>query len=443
MKFESDTEIDRLLRRQARRKATAAPAIEEHARRAGEDESAALPGAGGLHLDADEMNAYAEGALSDATRLRYASHLADCDECRQLVTKLTLAANVPPVSNTDHAKETVAPSRSWREWLAALFAPPMLRYGVPALALTAVIVVALVAMRGRRNTDLVAQNEQSQNTSATSQIAREERQAHTPSTGTADAPVGETSQNANSGAVVNNSPQVNPAASPTAQPKGGEADQYRPMPQNEPKPAEPQQPASGGVIGNTTADSSERDEAVEMAKTQPPSPPVTTTAPAAKAPAEAEVTTTEEITQRSVGGLGRNKTATPARSTQNNNYATDGVESRAQNDKKREAENGRREGPAARRSRSADRQASTEAAGRAYKDDGTAETRSAGGRQFRRQGGAWVDTAYHSSRSTINVARGSEQYRALVADEPGIASIADQLGGTVILVWKKRAYRIY
>jgi len=72
----------------------------------------------------------------------------------------------------------------------------------------------------------------------------------------------------------------------------------------------------------------------------------------------------------------------------------------------------------------------------------TATTRSSGGRQFRREGSAWVDTAYTSGRATVNIKRGSEQYRALVADEPGIGTIANELGGEVIVVWKARAYRI-
>ena len=75
--------------------------------------------------------------------------------------------------------------------------------------------------------------------------------------------------------------------------------------------------------------------------------------------------------------------------------------------------------------------------------ESSSETRSVGGRRFRRQGNAWVDTAYNSSRQTINVARGSEQYRALVADEPELHSITRQLGGEVIVVWKGRAYRFY
>jgi hypothetical protein len=70
-------------------------------------------------------------------------------------------------------------------------------------------------------------------------------------------------------------------------------------------------------------------------------------------------------------------------------------------------------------------------------------TRSYGGRNFQRQGGAWVDTAYNSSRPTTNVRRGSEQYRTLVADEPGLRAIAEELSGEVIVVWKTRAYRFY
>jgi hypothetical protein len=71
------------------------------------------------------------------------------------------------------------------------------------------------------------------------------------------------------------------------------------------------------------------------------------------------------------------------------------------------------------------------------------ETRSVSGRRFRRQGDAWIDTAYQSSRPTINVARGSEQFRALVADEPAIRAIAEKLSGVVIVVSNGRAYRIH
>jgi hypothetical protein len=71
------------------------------------------------------------------------------------------------------------------------------------------------------------------------------------------------------------------------------------------------------------------------------------------------------------------------------------------------------------------------------------ETRAVAGHRFRRQNGAWVDVAFDSSRSITNVARGSEQYRALIADEPGIGTIAERLSGSVIIVWNGRTYRIH
>jgi hypothetical protein len=70
------------------------------------------------------------------------------------------------------------------------------------------------------------------------------------------------------------------------------------------------------------------------------------------------------------------------------------------------------------------------------------ETRTVSGRRFRRQGNAWIDTAYEASRSATKVARGSEQFRALLADEPGLRTIVQQLSGEVVVVWKNRAYRI-
>ena len=67
--------------------------------------------------------------------------------------------------------------------------------------------------------------------------------------------------------------------------------------------------------------------------------------------------------------------------------------------------------------------------------------RDVSGRRFRRQGSAWVDTAYTSATATTNITRGSEQYRALVADEPELQRIVSQLSGEVIVLWKGRAYR--
>jgi hypothetical protein len=74
------------------------------------------------------------------------------------------------------------------------------------------------------------------------------------------------------------------------------------------------------------------------------------------------------------------------------------------------------------------------------RDDGV--MRSVAGRRFRKQSGMWVDTEYSSDNKIFDVARGSERYRSLVADEPEIKRIADELDGLVIVVWKGRTYRI-
>ncbi len=59
----------------------------------------------------------------------------------------------------------------------------------------------------------------------------------------------------------------------------------------------------------------------------------------------------------------------------------------------------------------------------------SAEMRVVAGRRFRKDESVWIDTAYAAPRATVNVTRGSEQYRALIADEPGIKTIADELDG--------------
>jgi hypothetical protein len=413
-------------------------------------EAARANGAGGAHLDADEMNAYAEGAVPDVSRARYVAHLADCDECRGLVTQLTLAANVvTAASEPAVAAASASPARSWREWLATLFAPPVLRYAVPAIALMAVMLVAFVALRRERGSDnVVARNEQPQaGAQATPDVQFDKPStagtAATSNTAATTAPVGENSANANVNARANNPREADaPATVAPAQERAGE--QSAVAPKNAPQPTA--QPARDSDAVLARPQGSYDDKSVEVEKPAPP-PPSVDLAAARKTPEGNDgAVFREENTQKSAGGATKAKASAPASTPGNNNYVIDGVASNAQSGARRPAES------AGRRARgvanNADR-ASSETTGpdakdeRGRKEDGERETRSAGGRQFSRRGGAWVDTAYSPSRSTVNVRRNSEQYRALVADEPGIGHIADQLGGTVIIVWKSRAYRIY
>ncbi len=68
----------------------------------------------------------------------------------------------------------------------------------------------------------------------------------------------------------------------------------------------------------------------------------------------------------------------------------------------------------------------------------TSETTSVGGKTFKRANGVWTDSAYHG-QSTKNISRGTNEYKKL---DYGLRSIVENIGGTVIVVWKEKAYRV-
>ncbi|HYX42563.1 MAG TPA: zf-HC2 domain-containing protein, partial [Pyrinomonadaceae bacterium] len=113
----------------------------------------------GEHLDADALNAFAEGALPQAARSRYVSHLADCDECRKLVTGLSINARGVTAAQTSHASSKAA--GSWWQSLSNFIALPALRYAAFAIVLVAIVGIAFLVWRrsNTARTDLVAQNE--------------------------------------------------------------------------------------------------------------------------------------------------------------------------------------------------------------------------------------------------------------------------------------------
>src|SRR6266850_5000739 len=106
-----DSQIDALLKRYGREAGSGAPAE---------------------HLDADELNAFAEGAAPSSARSRYVSHLAECYDCRQLATQLSIAAGATVIAGAG-AIET-ADGSLWQK-LTSFFAPPVLRYGAFAAVL--------------------------------------------------------------------------------------------------------------------------------------------------------------------------------------------------------------------------------------------------------------------------------------------------------------------
>lgn len=396
MRPEPNNEIDLLLRQLSRRNGAPVSEFDEQ------------------HLDADELNSYVANALPSAARARYTEHLADCSSCRELVVQLS-AAQGPVV--TEQSGSVVARS-GLMSFLASLFSPMVLRYAVPALGLIVVAAIGFVTLR--------------QNRKAHESVAQL------------------TNESGSSPALSNKSvPEQTPASSDFR------ADSTRQKASDEEKPAAPA-PARSEVANDAP-----------VVATKPAEASGTGTTAAAESPPAPKVSTSI-VEQEKSADLQKQKKEAASEETA---IARDAARARADDASKNEAgkteARGQREAVTVAPNAATKRNlelggakagvAGAPSAGRDdYKrtpekdkdasqakllDEGASETRSVGGRRFNKKGGVWIDTAY-SSQSTFNVTRGSEQYRALIADEPSIRTIAEQLDGEVIVVWKGRAYHI-
>ncbi len=432
--------MDRLLRRYARRKGETLRAPQDSA-----SDATTKPGIGS-HLDADEMSAYAENALPEAARSRYFAHLADCDSCRKLVTELALAASVSNEGKARVAALDIKPPMSWRAWLAAIFSPPVLRYGVPALALFAVVIIAIVVTRSQRDaSSSVAQNKDESRYSQRAEApAANSATANTTATGTV-----ENHANNNAAALADQQTQTQPGVMATPPPaKDGPMEETAPVVSQEQvaKSETAQTDDARDKMGEFGAGRKRGQTEVADAAPPPARPSPVLAAPAANEPQDRD--RQDEAKKAKVAGKD-DTNALPI----NGRAASGAVVANKQASEDRNVVGG----ATATTTRAAQNQArrpsvatksvpTSEATERERKEpakEAPPETQSVGGRRFQRRGGAWVDTAYNSSRPTTNIHRGSEQYRALVADEPGLRTITAQLGGEVIVVWKSRAYRFY
>ena len=361
------------------------------------------------HLDADELNSYAEGVVPAAARARYTEHLADCDSCRSIVVSLSQASGLA-VSNVPEPK---AEAGFWQK-LSAFFSPAVLRFAVPALMLAVVIGVGLLALRRPQTSEFIAQNAPAETPAPVNAVTNTpSSQAPPASSGTPQVPSGST--------AVDTTRDQKPAT--------GEAEDRklatRPITELPAESTVAKAPAKDDL---NFAKDAERAGVSPYALEPKAAPPAPTTilsdadkradlAKEAQTKSEGQQTSRDEFRQREeVHGPNR------AQSNIGSNVGSANVA-------------GRNSGGlmSAKRGPS-DANMNKKAA--------NVETRSVSGRSFTREGNAWVDTAYESGSGTTRVTRGSEQYRALVADEPGLRTISEQLNGVVIVVWKNRAYRI-
>jgi Putative zinc-finger len=347
------------------------------------------------HLDVDELNAYAEGALSAPARARYTAHLADCDDCRRIVSQLSITAQGSIKKQTP---EDLVSTSAWKQKLAALISPQVLGYALPVLAL-AVVAITLYAWRGQR-ASLIARNNQEESAKTTTEQLND-------------------SQSVNSKSASAEQRSTRSQSSPSQQTKNGAGNEKQTSASSSSSESSAKKEES-----SKQKDSSKKQESAAAGEPsyapEPAAPPSPKAAPSAAA---------KDQPAKTSGDYENKPRDAVAKQTESEDKRSSGGASAGSVSVARKSEAREKAKPGS---------FSTMSAGRADE-----ATRSVAGRRFRRQSGVWIDFDYKSSISTISVARGSDQYRALIADEPEIGTIASQLSGEVIVVWKGHAYRIH
>jgi hypothetical protein len=408
----NDAQIDVLLRRHAKKAVPIAAGVD--AETAG-------------HLDADELNALAEGVISTAARTRYISHLSICDHCRQLATELTLASGRAVLLEAEAAAPVAGGASLWKA-LRNLLAPARLRYAAFALVVIAAGGITFVALRRHaedRGPALVAQNEQApaDRSSALKTVDNglpQSQPAQIPQSASQNAN-GARPQSSQPGLAGNTSPA---AAQPTAEPRLDLATTEKQKTENEVAEVKPAYaPPPPGERDAPARLEEKRSKDLRAATAPPPAPKAAADnfkvmerpGQGAENPPPRE---TETVRVRE-GALSKEeaKTVNQSQASQPESSAT-----------RRTEENRSPAGPADEIRR-----------GLANVTNATPQDRRAGGHTFRKQGGAWVDLKFKSSMQVITVARASDEFRAL---DSSVRALANQFSGEVIIVHKGKAYRI-
>lgn len=402
------------------------------------------------HLDADEISAFAEGALPLATRARYVSHLADCDQCRKQASALAISSGA--VIRTEESPSPAGEGRTFWQFLVGMFALPVLRYAAFAAVVLIVAGVAFVALRRPRNeSPLIAANEPAsqqrdfavkprpeiqEGTAGSKQANTETRSASPAQSGAGN----EQTAKADTATRVDDAPvtpglmkEAAPAEPVTVAPVTAEkkavqgevakaAPSYAPVPPGEIATQQKQEayrvtPGSAGISG-PRQQQQQKLETVDKLASQD-----------RERDAAKDVARTDDLARKS-GAPSSVASNQPPPSPRRVDERAKGPMRNMENNAINRNENvGRAESPKPNATSGADRAATEEAQ----------STRSAGGRKFRKQGAAWVDQKFKSSMTLKSVARGSNEFAEL---DSGLRSIAQQLGGEVIVVWKGKAYLI-
>lgn len=366
-----------------------------------------------LHLDADAINAFAENALPEKSRRIYTEHLAECDPCRKTLSSLILmnAEAEPAMAAAVPAQAALASI----PWYRKLFSTPNLAYTFGGLILLFGGLIGFVAFQNMGSgTVAVSQLSETdtdravQKQSAPMAAAANSNAAANVSN-TASNAVGEIPREVGSAGIPQDS-DVPPLASPPPAPA--------------PMISAPATGSSSAASGPVTTD------AVTGGQPAPPKE-------VAKSADEGRMRVEDKraISEQDARKLDLEINAARNQVNQNQQFPMPGPERGKDNVlQSRTMQRDNRandDGPALKA-----KKAEAPAAG--SRADSGSNRRTAGGKTFELKQGAWYDTTFRG-QSTKNVRRGTDEYRKL---DGGLRSIAESIGGLVVVVWNGKAYRI-
>lgn len=356
------------------------------------------------HLDADELSAFAENTMPDRTRAVYMRHLADCDECRKILSNLIfLNAEAEPERS---AAAVVSETDANIPWYRRLFIFPNLAYVMGGLVVVfgGLLAVSVFQSGNGRDSTAVSQITDDQYPSASK--AAEDLGSSAPSSNSANAASNTFTFNQNSLAASNTATSSTPEISLGQ----GSALSSR-IDENAIEEKKNEETGKGG----------EREADVQPSAAAPAPPPAKSL----------------PINGRKVDDLRlqaplSDKPASMAKDQVSPDGGSAGLIKTDENAQKMKQAASARDAELAKETNVARKMSRSES----NLPDNT--SRRVGGKDFRSRNGAWYDSAYRG-QATTNVGRGTEDYRKL---DRGLRNIAESLDGVVVVVWKEKAFRI-
>jgi hypothetical protein len=363
-------------------------------RKARGGDGAAVTAVTSPHLDVDTIAAFAENALPQKAKMLYIEHFADCDRCRRMLSQsvmlnseaVTADVGAASIAATETAEATIP-------WFTRIFKTPSLALAMGAVVLAFSGILGYLAIQNRQET-------------SAPEVSKAVEQ--TPTQG---GPFygGEADYSANSAATANKPTGVMSAntAANTAMPAANSTS-------NAPMRPEAATPA-GTLLGRTEEESRKDDDEKESKPVTLPPPAPVGGAPAATAGEALKVEDKSKLDDRGLIAAERTKSADDVMTRDSSPAAA------------KKTTGPTRSGPANNQVQLQTQNVFNENL-----------ARSVNGKTFDRRDGVWYDIAYRN-QATTNVKRGTDAYKKL---DSGLRSIADNLGGTVVVIWKDKAYRI-